>query len=297
MLAISHERDEVSGLCECGDVIAAAPAVLHEPAVGCWPRAILCPVNDRDADLVAGFVKCLRGISVPLRETVSIADVDVLDIELNAPVVMRLAERDHRLDRSILRDRIGQESAKPRLLEPFVREKRHDLYAVFSCQVGDPLVERAPHYSKAVDDIHLRCHNRDLIDMLHEAVVAVFPVHVIEEALSNTLCLRLGCKRGERKDQWKSKTRHGESHQPDAGMIVMLKVTLMLWAVAVIVAVPGAPPAVYVTLAAPVSSVRVLVALSDPPPLAIAHFTGSFSIDWALAEYARTVSGEATAPT
>ena len=45
----------------------------------------------RDTDLVTRFVQCARGIFVPRSEPVTIGDIDVLDVELDSPVIVRLA--------------------------------------------------------------------------------------------------------------------------------------------------------------------------------------------------------------
>ena len=122
MLAVGHQRDEIAGFGQSGNVVAAAPAVFHEAAICGWTCAVLGFVNDGHTDLVSGFVQCLCRVGVPGRKPVAVGDVDVFDIELDSPVSVGFAERDHRFYGAIPRGRVSEELSQPGLLESFVRE-------------------------------------------------------------------------------------------------------------------------------------------------------------------------------
>lgn len=98
MLAVGHERNEVTRFRERSDIVASTPAVFHKAPVCRRPRARLSLVHDSDADLVTRLVKSARRIFIPAREPVSIGNIDILDVELDSPVIVRLAQRDHRFD-------------------------------------------------------------------------------------------------------------------------------------------------------------------------------------------------------
>ena len=91
VLAVCHERDEVTRFRQRRDIVTAPPAVLHESSVCCRSGARFSLVHDGDADLVTRLVKRARRIFIPVSEPVSIGDVDVLDVELDSPVIVRLA--------------------------------------------------------------------------------------------------------------------------------------------------------------------------------------------------------------
>lgn len=146
------------------------------------------------ADLVAGLVQCFRCIGIPLREPITIGNVDVLDVELNSPVIVRLAESDHRCNRSVSSDGVSEKLSETWLLESFVRKKGHDLHAMLSRQRVDSLIERSPHYSETVDYVDLWAEHRDLVYMLDQTVVAVFSVDVVEKTLAAVLSAR-SCRR------------------------------------------------------------------------------------------------------
>ena len=203
MLAVRHQRNEITGASECGDVITAAPAVLHEASICSWSSAIFGLVHYGDADLVASLVERLGCVRIPLSESIAIGDVDVLDVELNPPVVVRFAESHHRLDRPLLRDRIAEESTQAGLLKSFVREEWHQLDVVLFRETRDAAVERAPHDAEAVDYVDLGRKHRDLVDVIHQAGVAVFAIHIVEEALACSLRSSVSredyrCEQGQR---------------------------------------------------------------------------------------------------
>lgn len=103
---------------------------------------------------------------------------------------MRFAERDHRCNRSVSSDSVGQKLSKTGLLKSFIGEERHHLHAVLARQCVHSLIEGAPHYSEAVDYVDLRTEYSDLIDMLDQAVITVFSIDVIEKALAGVLRTR-----------------------------------------------------------------------------------------------------------
>ena len=208
MLAVSHQRDKIAGFGESGNVVAAAPAVFHEATVCGWTCAVLGFVNDSHADLVPGFVQCLRRIGVPRRKPVAVGDVDVFDVELDSPVAVGFAERDHRFYGSIPRGAVSKELSQPGLLESFVREQRHDFHAVLLCQIRNSPVESAPHDSETVHHVDLRSENGNLVDVLDQAVVAVLAVHVVKEPLAGALAARLAGKSRDESKREEDTTDH-----------------------------------------------------------------------------------------
>ena len=189
MLAVCHERDEIACFRERRDVVASTPAVFHEAPVCRRPSAGLSLVHDCDAYLVTRLVKRARRVFVPAGEPVTIGNVDILDVELDSPVIVRLAQRDHRLDRAASCSSIRKKFSQPGLLKPFIRKERHDLHTMLPRKVVHALVERAPHDAKTVDDIYLWPEHGDLIDVLDERVVTVFAIDIIEQSLRGSLRL------------------------------------------------------------------------------------------------------------
>ena len=187
MLAVRHERDEITCFRERRDVVASTPAVFHEASVCRRPSARLSLVHDCDADLVTRLVKRARRIFVPAGEPVTIGNVDILDVELDSPVVVRFAQRDHRFDRAASCSSISKKLSQPRLLKPFIRKERHDLHIVLPRKVVHSLVERTPHDAKTIDDKYLWPEHGDLIDVLDERVVTVFAIDIVEQSLRSGL--------------------------------------------------------------------------------------------------------------
>src|SRR5262245_54368472 len=86
-------------------------------------------MNDRGADGKARSMQRSRGIREPRGEPIAILDVDVLDIELNAPVPVALAQLDERRNRTRPRCGVGEKPSQRWLIEAFVHDEWHQLHA------------------------------------------------------------------------------------------------------------------------------------------------------------------------
>jgi hypothetical protein len=144
VLAVGHDRDEIADFRHCSEVVSSPPAVLEEPVIGGRAGFVAGSMHDCRADREAGGVKRICRVRIPLSKSLAIRDVQILDVELNSPVSVCLAEIDHRLDGARARKGIREQPPQSGPVESFVREKRHHLHIVPFREVEYALVD-APH--------------------------------------------------------------------------------------------------------------------------------------------------------
>src|SRR4051812_43494637 len=159
-----------------------------------------------------------RSLAIPRAQQIAILNVDVLDVELNSPVRIGPTELDQSLSRAGARRRVGEESPKSRLIEALIDDERHHFHVVRLCQGENARIELTEHDSKAVDRVHLGAEDRDLVDVLEEALVGILFVDVVKEALE---CLRVRSPRQnddrhQKYERTKPSGPPAETHQSSA---------------------------------------------------------------------------------
>ena len=196
VLAVGHERDEVSGLGQRGEIIACAPAVLQEAMISGGTGSVFSAMDDCNAERESAAMQRRCRLTVPGSKEIAILDVDVLDVELDSPEPAVPAELDERTHRPSPSRGVGEQSPQRRLVEALVDDQGHHLHSVPTSQGQHSTVEASPYDAEAVHGVDLGAQHGDLIDVLGEAGIAVLGVDVVEQSLERLL--RPGGGRRER---------------------------------------------------------------------------------------------------
>jgi hypothetical protein len=98
-------------------------------------------MHDRRADGEPAGMQGPRSIREPCRESIPVLDVDVLDVELNAPVPVATTQLDERRDGTRPGSCIREQTTQRRLIEALVHHERHELDAARLRQLDHAPVE------------------------------------------------------------------------------------------------------------------------------------------------------------
>ncbi len=141
-------------------------------------------VHHGDADLEAGVVERAGGFAIELCEGVPVAEVQVLEVELDPRVTVSATQLDHRLDGASAGGVVGQQRVEQVGVEPGVHDQRHDGHAVRPGQLEHPAIGLAPDHAVLVHLVGLRRDNGNVVDVPLQALEALELVHIVEQPLA-----------------------------------------------------------------------------------------------------------------
>ena len=129
----------------------------------------------------------VHGFADERREGVAVADVHVLDVELNAVEMVVAAERRETADGVRPRGGNVQHAVDRRLVEARIHHERHEPDAVRPRRRDDACIDRAPDVAHAVEDEHLRRDDRNAAGIGDEALHALVAVARVPERLERRM--------------------------------------------------------------------------------------------------------------
>ena len=114
----------------------------------------------------------VHGLARKRREGVLVADVDVLNVELDSVEPVVATERGEAPHRAAARRAHREHAMNRRLAEAGVEHERHEFDALRARRLDDAPIHAATDHAKTVEREHLRGHDGDLVRVEEETLHA-----------------------------------------------------------------------------------------------------------------------------